>query len=131
MCLTTSKPIATKINEDIRSYKLLIKRNGELISPFQCFKYELGKEYVSELDQYTTSVEYGFHTNKYFGMNPADIKTLKKYTFEENDELVIASCIIPKNSNVIFGDWKEFINEEQYTGFASDKLIIDKILKTL
>jgi hypothetical protein len=69
-------------------------------------------------------------------MNPNDSRTLKNYLTDkqhmnDTDILVIASCIIPKNSNVIFGAWKEFLNKEQYTGFASDKLIIEKILKPL
>ena len=136
MCLTTTETIAIKIDEDIRSYKVLIERDGELISPFQSFKYELGKEYKSELEEYTTSVNHGFHTNKYFGMHPADIQTMKNHLNRESymrkgDKLVIARCTIPKGSKVLYGTWEEFLNREHYTGFASDKLIIEKVIKDL
>jgi len=136
MCLTTqSTPKLRIIPKDIISYKMLIRYDGVLKSPFYNFEYELDKLYNSKISYSIymhNSVLDAFHSNKYNNIQECDKAYLKEYLERRlginNIEIVIVECIIPKGSEVIDGYWEEDELTKTYDGYASNKIIINKII---
>lgn len=113
MCLYVNKEMF-KIEiaqEDIVVYKVFLKRNDTIFSPYQKFVYEIGKEYKTRIEprfhnEYC-EVTKGFHSL----LNEEDIRSEKVYMqdsliiFNKHQKYYCFRCIIPKGSRIVYGKY--------------------------
>ena len=119
MCFTIKRVL--KANRNIVCYKVLIKENGTLQSPYFFKTWELGEEQTEKLtvnknkaDEIKTVTGFYTYTNKKEAIN-----TLRFFRRKTRGNFRVFKCIIPKSSVY----YVSFCDE-----FCSDKLIIKRQL---
>lgn len=114
MCLNKKKNDRLKFAfRNIVCYKFVeVSWSGDLVTPYQRTKIEIGKAYKSPLKNQGYKVEYGLHSLK----NSVDCSEVANIFKDENEEIKIIKCIIPFGSFYYKGDFKGF------DGYASNKI---------
>lgn len=137
MCLYSITNIPSIADEDIKCYKVLLKKENEFYSPvIPLFKYKIGEiNKPNKLFEYDSSIAYDgtylisvgyLHCLRVDGLNSLNIKnTIQCNIFASLDNFTnhfIAECYIPKGS-------KYYIGEGFDGDICSDKLFVsDKIV---
>lgn len=90
--------------EDIVCYKVLIKRrNGDIVSPFQGFVYEIGKKYKTRMKHFYNStyckITEGFHSF----LKEEGAWREKMLLQDFYITYVCFRCVIPKGSKIVYG----------------------------
>lgn len=108
MCLYVNKEMF-KIEiaqEDIVVYKVFLKRNDTIFSPYQKFVYEIGKEYKTRIKpqfhiHYCEVIE-GFHSF----LNKKDAKyEMARLQVHDYAWYCCFRCVIPKGSHIVYGTY--------------------------
>ena len=107
MCLTVDKE-KFKIDiaqEDIVVYKVLIKEDKSVISPYKDFVYEIGKEYKTRMKtrfcRDYCEINEGFHSF----LTLEDSLPERKFFSQGNISACCYKCIIPKGTKVVYGEF--------------------------
>lgn len=136
MCLYMPKK--RDINEDIIAYKVLkIGKNHKKTSPiYKTFIWKINKEYaintnepdITLYDEYLEINGNAFHTFKFLDDAKTALISYKNRhnIFDKLQDMAIYECIIPQNTNFLY----EGITGNNFQGYASEKLIIKKKIKT-
>ena len=114
MCLDINKKAEKKLaKSDITCYKILLKKDGKLVTYFREVEVELGKTYESELfvNDYNTRVYDGLHSFKYF-LGAVFVLIFMIHTSKTK----LVKCVIPKGSFYYEG-WFSSVKS-----FASDRI---------
>lgn len=133
MCLyipvsETSALKPTLAEHDVPCYKFLNFKEGQLTSYFLKFPYEIGKCYTTEEDFsniavggiYFNVIDHGgFHSFIHSCDCHEDFSTIR----EENDEVVMVRCHIPKGSYYYQGE-----DMGGAPNYVSQSIVIDEII---
>ena len=112
MSLVTTDPNLLYAQDDIVAYKVLEKTSeGKFVSPFWYFEWELGELYIDDcvLERYTfpepfrVAVEKGMFHSCATQEGAYTLKDSLDMLYEREHMYVVAECIIPKGSEVIYG----------------------------
>ena len=112
MCLTVNKE-KFKIEiaqEDIVVYKVLEKHEKDVISPYQNFVYEIGKEYKTIMKMRSFCSLYTIHEGFHSLLNKEDAEDEKmdiqrSMIADTGWDFCCFQCIIPKGSNIVYGKY--------------------------
>lgn len=132
MCLDIFNNQVNVAKQDILCYKFLrLRYYGEsLVSPYQEFEYEMGKEYISNLHvralvsdyEYSSRVvEEGFHTIS-SEEETRILANAKNRDARGMFKFALVKCIIPKGASYYEGTWRDI------AGYASSRIKIVEIL---
>lgn len=119
MCLITIQKRAKTAKENITCYKVIKNRNTHLISPFQDYRWYVGKLETIDKFEILESVVYkglkdidkGLHAYKSFDLT---IKRLYYFTHIP-EKLQIHECIIPKGSKY-YENGTEIVSNQMILG---------------
>lgn len=141
MCLILFDTEIKVAKEDIICYKVMEKRDDDLISPYQNMRYEYGRAYVTEtpiIVKYGIAtrgyIEEGFHSflkkedAQYFASNLQTWLYLPvkprnhQVGMECNPKVVIVKCLIPAGTRYAAGFFCEF--GKSFDSFCSERIIV-------
>lgn len=126
MCWRSVAPLnCITAKEDIKVYKIFQKNiEGQLISPFYYFEWEIGKLYVVNnfYDYPSTTIYRGFHSLKNIPMYRFGYwwTKYKNFPLLKDSCHFVCVCEIPKGS-IYF--------ENEYEEVVSNKLIVKYVLE--
>lgn len=112
MCLEVKKPEIIVAQEDIICYKVLIKRDNSVVSPYWAFEYKIGETYkiekpleIKKRINYVRccnefEVRQGFHSFEQFQTAKAFLLYIQR-PFRSG--YCAYKCIIPKGTKMVYG----------------------------
>lgn len=119
--------------DDIVCYKVLFnyiyelgnKTDNPLLTYYQFFPVEMGKEYSSKLVMIDENVEIGLHS--FCTDLEAKHFVHRKSAFAVNINLYVVKCVIPKGSKYYHGSFFSMLGD--FNSYASDTLRYEEIIK--
>lgn len=116
MCLITNQKRAKIAKEDIICYKVILNKNGRLLSPYQ--EYRWYKNKLTSIDEFTCTT-YNIWKNVYKGLHACTSIDRAKWSikFTWGSNIQIHESTIPKGSKYYISiDGKEIVSNQMILG---------------